>query len=76
MKPALIRAYSYRNHWWSLVKNQSLGQWLLWGWAIMGYELIKLIYICLREPSTVTILPETIRGLPLMWNKRHHYGSN
>lgn len=72
-KSKLIRAMSYRNHWWMLMKNLTALEWfqrLPW---LLPYECAKLGYALVCEWSTVRIIPETVAGLPRMLRKRHDH---
>ena len=70
-KPAIIRAYSYRNHWWLLIKNLSLGQWLKRAVWLLPYECAKLGYALLRDWPTLAMIPQTLMGIPTMLRKRY-----
>ena len=72
-KSALIRAMSYRNHWWMLMKNLTVAEWLRRLPWLAAYECAKLGYALLREWSTVRIIPQTIVGIPRMLRKRHDH---
>ncbi|MBI2415089.1 MAG: glycosyltransferase family 2 protein [Candidatus Kerfeldbacteria bacterium] len=69
-KSKLIRAMSYRNHWWTVIKNDD--QVSFWRDAIwiIPYECAKLLYLCLAEWSTLAVIPELIRGIPVMRRRR------
>ncbi|MDP3971190.1 MAG: glycosyltransferase family 2 protein [bacterium] len=69
-KPAIIRGYSYRNHIWTLIKNEDLKSFILDSWAIIPYEFVKLFYVLIREWSTLSYILETIKGIPKMRAKR------
>lgn len=66
----VIRAYSYRNHIWTLMKNLTGWELLLSLPWLLPYECAKLGYIMIAEWSTVRSLPALVRGLPSMWRKR------
>lgn len=70
----VIRAYSYRNHMWTLVKNLTGREFLVTLPWLLPYECAKLGYIMFAEWSTVRHLPELVHGLPRMWRKRQFYG--
>lgn len=72
-KSALIRAMSYRNHLWMLMKNLTLGQFVRRLPWLAAYECAKLGYALVREWSTVRIIPQTLAGLPRMLRKRHDH---
>lgn len=46
-KSALVRQYSYRNHWFTLVKNAP------WSAAMLWFELKKFLYLLFREPAVI-----------------------
>lgn len=66
----IVRAYSYRNHWWAMYKNSSLAEIVKHCIWIIPYELSKLLYILIKEPKTLAQLPNIIRGLSRMKRKR------
>lgn len=69
-KSAIIRAYSYRNHWWTLIKNEQCSSFIKDSWMIIPYEFLKFCYILCTEWATVAIIPNIIKGIPLMKRKR------
>ncbi|EKD75981.1 MAG: Glycosyl transferase [uncultured bacterium] len=71
----IIRAYSFRNHWWTLIKNLSLKDLFINGIWLIPYECAKLAFVFVREWSTLAILPQCLRGIPRMWCKRRYYAS-
>ncbi|MFH0819215.1 MAG: glycosyltransferase family 2 protein [Patescibacteria group bacterium] len=48
----VIKAMSYRNHWWVLMKNEFTLKTILDWPFILGYESIKLIYVLIFELNT------------------------
>lgn len=66
----LRRYYSYRNHFFLLIKNQSLGLLFKSSPYILWYELKKLFYVLLFEWSSIRALVDVIRLLPTMLRKR------
>jgi GT2 family glycosyltransferase len=70
---ATIRAYSYRNHGWTLIKNLTWSELCKRSVWLIPYECAKLAYVFVREWSTVAILPQCLRGAPRMWRKRRYY---
>lgn len=48
-KNKLIKALSYRNHWWVLIKNEPVSKLILLAPFILSYELLKFIYILFFE---------------------------
>lgn len=71
----IIRAYSYRNHLWTLVKNLTISDFLKRAIWLIPYECAKLAYVLLCEWSTLTIIPQCIKGLVRMWRKRQYYAT-
>ncbi len=67
-----INGNSYRNQFWVLLKNEPLANLLLHAPLIVGYELLKTVFIALVEPSTLRILPSLLRGLPKILRKRRY----
>lgn len=72
-KSSLIRAMSYRNHWWMLMKNLTFIDWVKRMPWLLPYECAKLGYALLREWSTVKIIPQTLQGLPRMLRKHNDH---
>lgn len=65
--PAYVREYSYRNHWFLLFKHM----WLIaWVWTF-PYEALKLMWIFVREPKTLRVIPEIVAGFPRMLKRRY-----
>lgn len=71
-KSNIIRAYSYRNHLWMLMKNETLRTFLWNSPWIITYELGKLIYLLLRERSTITYIPQVLKSWKMMRAKHFH----
>lgn len=65
-----IRVYSFRNHWWMLMKMERWstvwrdGLWISW------YEFRKIMYFLIFHPSTLRSCPAILRGWPRMRQKR------
>jgi len=66
-KNKLIKAYSYRNHFWMLLKNERS----ISGILILPYELIKLIYIIFFEPYTLKFFIKSFKDIKKIIKKRH-----
>lgn len=62
-KSELVRKYSYRNHWFALIKNAP------WSRALLWFELKKLMYLLFREPSVVRFCLNK-KLFSAMWNAR------
>ncbi len=65
-----VRGYSYRNHLWTILKNEPSKNILLHFPLITWFELRKLIYMVLFEPGTLKIVPSFFKCLPIMLRKR------
>ncbi len=70
-KKSLRRSYySTRNHWCMLVKNMSVGDWLLsWPWVV-PMETARFVYVCLFEPRNARAFAVAVAWMPRMWKKR------
>lgn len=66
-KNKLIKAYSYRNHFWVLLKNEKI----LSGIFILPYELIKFVYILFFEPYTIKFFIKSLKEIHKILKKRH-----
>jgi GT2 family glycosyltransferase len=62
-----VRQYSYRNHWFFLIKNAPLWQWPL----ILPYEALKFVFILFTEPTTLRLFPSLVRRSWLMLKRRY-----
>ena len=67
---ATIKQYSYRNHIWALLKNETGRSFLKHAIYILPYEFVKLLYILVREPTTLAALPQILFGIRLIVGKR------
>lgn len=65
-----IRGNSLRNHWFCLLKNEPFVNIVLFLPWIVWYELRKFVFVLFCEPSTVRIIPSTLRLLMRMLRKR------
>lgn len=65
-----IRGNSWRNHQWTIIKNEPLVNILLHGPWIACYEAAKFLYVLLFETSTAKIYPSFLQGIPRMLRKR------
>ena len=72
---SVIRIYSYRNHWWTLIKNLSLFEAVKRAPWLIPYECAKLAFVLTREWSTLAAIPQCLKGLPRMWRKRQYYAN-
>jgi GT2 family glycosyltransferase len=66
-KNKLIKAYSYRNHLWVLLKNEKITS----GIFILPYELLKFIYILIFELYTLKIFCKSFKDIKKILKKRH-----
>ncbi|MBU0707440.1 glycosyltransferase family 2 protein [Patescibacteria group bacterium] len=69
-KFALINGYSYRNHWYTLIKNESLLNLLLFSPWITWYELKKAVFVFLFEPRTLFLSLLSVKKLLSIIRKR------
>lgn len=69
-KSALENYLSYRNHWYVLIKNVALVDWLYYGIFIFHYELKKIIYLLFKERKTLYAWVEIFGKLPKLIKKR------
>ncbi len=69
--PLFVRQHSYMNRFFTLIKNEEIGLKLLFRLpAIAVYEMLKLAYVLVREPSLLKCLPVFLRQVPDMKFKR------
>ncbi len=66
----LIARWSYRNHWWLLMKNAPMRMLLGNAPFFLAREFFKALYLLIMETSVLGSIPETLRGLPMMYAKR------
>lgn len=64
---------SIRNWCWLIIKNASIGQYLIHS-PFIKLRLLTLILLSLLYPPLVTVWPEILRGLPRMVAKRQQKG--
>lgn len=72
----IVRAYSYRNHLWTIYKNSSLPELLRYSLWIVPYEICKFVYILIAEWTSLKQLPTIIKGLARMKRKRVQVAKN
>ena len=53
-----IARWSYRNHFFLLMKNMSVGVMYRFGFSMFLYECAKFFYLCIREPYVIGALGE------------------
>ncbi len=71
-QPLFFRRLSYRNRYLTLIKNDTLRS-LLPHWSrFLGFELMMLGHVLLREPALLIGWWDLIRLLPETLKKRHH----
>lgn len=61
----LINYWSYRNHFFMLIKNLPKFN-LKYVWPVFWYEFLKFFYVLLREPKNLKVLSE-------VWRKRKQF---
>lgn len=65
--PAYVREYSYRNHWFLIVKHAPL---LLLPFVSV-YELVKFLFLLFTEPRTLGMIPQVFSSLPRLLRQRY-----
>ena len=45
--------FSYRNHWYNLLKHLTKQDWLKNGWLIIPFEIMKAGYLLMKRPSII-----------------------
>ncbi|MBI4252777.1 glycosyltransferase family 2 protein [Candidatus Uhrbacteria bacterium] len=65
-----INRLSYRNHWFVLLKDLPRSFWLRNGFRILFFESAKLLYLLMREPSTLAALFDVLKLREKMLQKR------
>lgn len=68
--PAILRALSWRNHLFLIMKNDDPKNFLRDAPLILFRECVKLFWILLREPRTLQLFLSLIRLWPSMFEKR------
>ncbi|MBS4001151.1 MAG: glycosyltransferase family 2 protein [Desulfobulbaceae bacterium] len=66
----LLKYYSYRNHLFLIIKNESLINLLKDFLFIFSYEFIKFLYFLFFEPKTIKAVNDIFRNLMKMIKKR------
>lgn len=65
--PAYVRQYSYRNHWFVLLKHAPL----IALFALLPFELVKALFILITEPRTLKYSYQVITRLPQLVKRRY-----
>lgn len=65
--PAYVKQYSYRNHWFVLIKHAPLYLLL----PILVYELLKFAYVLVFEPRSLRYALRIFTNLPLLLKRRY-----
>ncbi|PJA46358.1 hypothetical protein CO172_03770, partial [Candidatus Uhrbacteria bacterium CG_4_9_14_3_um_filter_36_7] len=60
---------SYRNHLWILFMHLSFIDWIKYGWAIIPFELVKIVYWFVYQPK---IIFETFKQTNKNWKNLMH----
>lgn len=76
VKPEIIRGYSYRNHLWTVIKNETGKTFFSACPWIIVYELSKFLYLLVREPSTLRYLSQVFKKWHSMRAKHIHPAMN
>lgn len=66
----LVRYWSYRNHWYVLIKNVPAALCVLAFPLIAAYECVKFFYMLFFERSTLNALGEVRKNFVCMYRKR------
>lgn len=69
-QPLFFRRLSYRNRYLTLLKNETAGSLLPHGFRFLGFEILMLGHLILREPALVSGWWDLIRLLPATLKKR------
>jgi len=75
-KNKFINYYSYKNHLFTLIKNEFLVNFIKYFSQIFIYELKKFLYILFFEQKTLKALIEFFKLLPQMLKKRRYLKKN
>ncbi|MFA5076537.1 MAG: glycosyltransferase family 2 protein [Patescibacteria group bacterium] len=69
-KSKFVNRLSYRNHWLTLLKNESLSNFFINLPWILGYELKKIGYVLILETATLKMLIKGLKFIPQTLVKR------
>ena len=72
VKSILDNYLSYRNHWYILIKDVALLDYIKYGIFICWYELKKLVYLLVFEQKTLYAWFDIVRFLPTLLHDRKH----
>lgn len=75
-QPLFFRRLSYRNRYLTLLKNDSLRSLLPHWTRFLGFEVVMLGHVLLREPALISGWWDIIRLLPSVLKKRRHIVRN
>ncbi|MDD4606799.1 MAG: glycosyltransferase family 2 protein [Patescibacteria group bacterium] len=76
VKSDFVNYHSYKNHWYVLIKNETLNNIFVHLPHIFWYEFKKFIYLILFEKQTLKSFKEIKKYWRLMLNKRHYILKN
>lgn len=65
-----VNMLSWRNHIWTILKNEPMCTFLVSSPFILTYEFGKLLYMLVLEPGTLRSVAQCVRGLRGQWHKR------
>lgn len=71
-QPLFFRRLSYRNRYLTLLKNETIGSLLFHSYRFLGFELMMLGHVLLREPALILGWWDLIRLFPSILRKRRH----
>lgn len=66
----LKQAFSFRNRYWMMLKNESIGNILRDLPFLMVYDASRFFYLCLTNPKTLPSAAECLLKIPKMLRKR------
>lgn len=72
--PVAIRRHSFKNHYLQLVKNETLAGFLMNAPWLIGWEVLRLGFVLIRDRGMLGAYRETWRELPGAWRKRRLIG--
>lgn len=68
--PVEIRRHSFRNHYLQLVKNETPSGFLRNAPWLLGWEVLRLGFVLLRDIAMLPAYVDAARRLPAAWRKR------
>jgi GT2 family glycosyltransferase len=68
--PAVVRRHSFKNHYLQLVKNETAAGLLRNAPWLLGWEILRLGFVLLRDREMLPAYAEAWRELPVAWRRR------